>query len=458
MSIHEEVRSPWDIAVDLIDRPDDTWEPLPHQIPPPGNWFGWLLLGGRGAGKTESASRHFYEHVTGPPCLPGVQGGHWPGIIAPTLGDGVTSCVNGPSGLKKWDPRIKVVVTPGGTVCKFPNGVEAKMFGAHSEEDVERLRSGGNRCIVWGEEIAAWRFLDEAWQHMRYGLRVGPRPHWVASTTPKNRKLIKTLLNEALNPESPENPEIVITRAITTENPHLQDHVKKMLLRDYQHTRLGQQELYAMILDDIEGALWTPSDIDRGRIATNICPTTFDRLVVAVDPPASEYGAEAGITASGLKVRWDWPDVKMKDVSHGFLLADDSLQGDPNKWAKRAVQTYHDWGANLIVAEINNGGDMVKTTINTIDPSIYVHVVHATRGKAKRAEPVVSLYQQDRIHHVGVFPKLEDQMTTWDAIDPKDDDSPDRMDSLVWGFTFLMVGSGGAVQRKTKDNRLKGRR
>lgn len=364
--------------------------------------------------------------------------------------------MNGPSGLKKFNPEVKVRQSAGGTLVKFPNGVEAKVFGAHNPEDVERLRSGGNRCIVWMEELAAWRQLTDALQHIRYGLRVGPRPHWIASTTPKNRIPIKELVKQAQEPEDPVHPEIVMSRATTHDNPHLQEHIKKMLFRDYGGTRLGRQELMAEILEDVEGALWTEYMISLTRLDVPSAPTHFDRITVGVDPPATK--TECGIVVVGMVNRWLRPGVVRPEDPHSFVLGDYSKAGDPNVWGKAVIEAFHDWGANRVVAEINNGGDMVKHTLQTIDPTLPVKVVHATRGKAKRAEPVVALYEQERQHHVGYFGNLEDQMTSWDAIEPPDDWSPDRMDALVWASWDLMVGLGQATKHQMKDRRLRGRR
>lgn len=453
-------RSALSIAADYIDPPDDTWRPEPHQIPPAGDWFVWLLLGGRGAGKTAAAARYMHEHINGPPCVSGVPGGHWPAIIAPTLGDAVTSCVNGPSGLRLHDPGVKVSQTVGGAMVRWSNGVEAKLFGAHTPEDVERLRSGGNRCIVWAEELAAWRYIDDCWQHMRYGLRLGPRPHVVASTTPKNKTIIKKLVKAYLSGEVTEElGRVVVTKATTNDNPHLPKHIKAMLFADYGGTRLGRQELFAEILEDVEGALWTPSIIEDGRIGFSQMPQNLDLIVVSVDPPAKQTGAECGIIVQGVKHRYkpiaDDPEQKL---SHGFVLADCSLYGSPNEWGMAVVEAFDDWGANTVVAEVNNGGDMVKATMRNIRDTLPVEEVHASRGKAIRAEPVVALYEQTRWHHVGNFPMLEDQQTSWDKDDPPDDWSPDRMDALVWGAWKLAVGRSQAYTHKMADRRLRGRR
>lgn len=452
--------SAWEVAAEMVAPVADKWRPLPHQIPPPGKWFIWGLLGGRGSGKTAVCARQMHEHVHGPPCIPGVPGGHWPAIIAPTLGDGVTACVEGPSGLRLHDPGVKAVQRPGGVIVRWSNGVEGKIFGASSPDDVERLRAGGNRCMVWADELAAWRYMEETWQQMRYGLRVGPWPHIVFSTTPKNRSLIKDLVKKSRNGVLTDagELEVVITRATTADNPHLDSNVKRMLYDDYGGTRMGRQELLAEILEDVQGALWTMLMIDADRMAPQRAPDNYDRVIVAVDPAASAIGDEHGISVCASVQNYLSPEQDRSHLPHGFVLADETVRGQPSDWGHAAIDAYHDWGANLIVAEVNNGGDMVEHVIHSIDPTIPVKKVHATRGKAKRAEPVATLYEQHRVHHVGVFPHLEDQMTTWDAIETPDDWSPDRMDALVWGLTELLVGSSFFKQSQQRDRRLVGTR
>ena len=404
-----------------------------------------------------------HDHVHGPPCLPDVPGGHWPSIIAPTLGDAVTSCINGPSGLRKWDPNVKVRQTAGGTVARWDNGVEAKVFGAHTPEDVERLRSGGNRCYVWAEELAAWRYLQDCWQHMRYGLRIGPWPHVVVSTTPKAYKLIKEMVKRSVEEEGKPRPYVVITKASTADNPHLDQRVKDDLYEDYGGTRVGRQELDAEILEDVEGALWTMEDIEPWRHAAAQLPR-FGIVTVNIDPQGVAGGDETGITVTAMVPHFGgWPryprNWQWNDKAHLFVLADYTINGKPKVWAARAIEAMNDFDANFIVAETNNGHEMVEHTIRTEDDRIRVIPVHASKGKAVRAEPVSALYQQGRGHHVGVFPKLEEQMTEWDAYDPDPSWSPDRMDSLVWGGTQLITGKRIVHQHRTAvDRRLAGRR
>lgn len=458
--------SPWSVAADILDPPDDDWRPLPHQVPPDGDWFAWLLMGGRGAGKTATAAHYLHEHVMGPPCLPHIPGGHWPAIIAPTIGDAVTSCVNGPSGLRRWCPDIKLRQLPGGTMVRWPNGAEAKIFGAHSPEDVERLRSGGNRCVVWAEELAAWRYMQESWQHMRYGLRVGPRPHVIISTTPKALALIKELRRKALDEEfDPESGdvEVVMTSATTADNPHLDSKVKRALYEDYEGTRLGRQELLAEILEDIEGAMWKQAMIDPYRLGINQRPTQFDRILIGVDPQGKNKdngrNDETGIVAVGRVNKWFTGGEYMR-LPHGFVLADKSMRGSPREWATEAIELCHKLKADGIVAEINNGWDMVKSNIHSVDPNVRVFEATATRGKARRAQPIVNMYEQGRMHHVGNFALLEDQMTTFDEIEPDKSWSPDRMDAMVWAATKLMKSGARRSNRNggQGDARLAGRR
>lgn len=452
----DELLHAFQTAADLLDPPDRIdWKPLPHFKTPPMPWYLWLMMGGRGSGKTAHLTKYVHDHVHGPPCLPNVPGGHWISIVAPTLGDAVTSVVEGPSGLRLFDPGIKVLNRPGGIIARWSNGCEAKLFGAHTPDDVERFRAGGNRCLVAMEEFAAWRYLSEAWEQIRYGLRSGPAPRAVASTTPRTKKLIKDLNKESKEPGS----KIVIQHGKMDQNPHLNEDVKRELRKDFEGTRMGRQELEGELLEDIEGALWNGEVIDKWRVAAKYAKELeFDLIVTAIDPAASEAGDEHGIITFGVKYSWQEPGIPYPELSHGFVLADDSLNGSPNKWGKAAIRAYKTWEADRLVAEVNNGGDMVVNVIQGIDETIPVVKVVATRGKAVRAEPVANLYEQGRIHHAGMFPVLEDQMTTWDPIETDDSWSPDRMDALVWAATEAMLDTVRIKTSKPEDRRLRGRR
>lgn len=412
------------LDADRMHRQARKWVPQPHQVPPPGDWKGWLLMAGRGAGKTDACAEYVQQHVTGPPCLPGPVP-HWIGIIAPTLGDAATSCFYGPSGIRAHSPGSKLINGIGGATVRWPNGSEAKLFGAHTPEDVERLRSGGNRCLVWLEELAAWRYLDAAWSHMRFGLRVGPRPHWVASTTPKPKMLIKRLNNGEVRG-------VVVSRASMYDNPHLSEDIKEALEEEYGGTQLGRQELYAEVLDQDENALWTHDMIDMARIAREATPEMV-RRTVGVDP--SGGAGEQGIVVVGKgMIRREHEDPRMRvELPHGYVLADRTVTLSPEGWGKKAVQAAVDYDCDDICVEINFGGDMAVSTIRAaaehMGINIPIRVARATRGKRVRAEPVSALTEQGRWHFAGNFPELENQLCTWY---PELDWSPDRMDGMVW--------------------------
>jgi phage terminase large subunit-like protein len=436
----------WDPAAKfrLIDRLEQRiftikaqrWKPYPWQTPPRviGVHETWLQLGGRGTGKTDGCSRYVIDHLNGEPCDPRLKGGHRIAIVAPTLGDAVEACVNGPSGLKSHDQRTLLRGGTGGTYVRFHGGAEGKLFGASTPQDVERLRAGGNRCLVWLEEVAAQRHLAQVMQHTRLGLRIGPTPHYIASTTPKPRAEIRALITDART---------LVTKGKTSEAHHLDAQVRAVLEEMYAGTRLGRQELDAELLTDVEGALWQLWLIEQSRIKIVDRPE-LRRVVVAVDPNAGGP-AECGIVAVGVG-RDKMPDKLGRVVEHAYVLADRSARyRHPGEWAAAAIKLYQELGADAVVAETNNGGDMVGHVIHVEDPTVRYRAVTATRGKTIRAEPVVGLYEQLRVHHVGTFPKLEDQQTTW--TDEPGSESPDRMDALVWGLTDLLLGKrkGGHV-------------
>ncbi len=414
---------PWSYVLgSWADPPEDAWKPLPHQVPPRDlEFFVWLLLAGRGAGKTDACANHLDKHMNGPPCIPAMSGGHRAAIIAPTLGDAMDACVNGPSGLKAHNPAVKATGGIGGAHVRWPNGAEAKLFGAHTPDDIERLRAGGNRCVVWAEELAAWRYLKETWEQMTFGLRLGKHPYVMASTTPKNRPLIRSLMTDPL---------VRVTTASTNDNPHLDERVRKALFAAYGDTRIGRQELYAELLEDVEGALWTAEMIehDAGHVAKADLPV-MSRIVVAVDPSWGTKGDECGIVVAGLG----------RD-GRGYVLADLSLRAPPAQWGAAVAGAYHEWEADRIVAEVNFGAEQVRMVMRTVDPSLSFKEVRASRGKQQRAEPVVALYEQRKVSHLGYLGLLEQQMLTW--VPNESDFSPDRVDALVWALSELMLDKG----------------
>ncbi|MYX16864.1 hypothetical protein GTY67_26305 [Streptomyces sp. SID8374] len=408
----------------------NAWTPYPWQVPPDAiETHGmWLQLGGRGTGKTDGCARYMVQHVNGPPCDDRVPGGHRMAIIAPTQGDAVESAVNGPSGLKAHDPRVVLRTTAGGTHVKWPSGAEAKLFGAHSPDDVERLRSGGNRCLVWLEEAAAMRRLGAALTHSAMGLRVGPNPHYIASTTPKPRKEIRDLLQRA---------DVITTKGRTRDAIHLPEMMRTKLVQQYAGTRLERQELDGELIDDIEGALWSWRGLDATRVGA---APPMTRIVVAIDPAAKGGGEsdEMGIIVAGLGEAYI-PDRNGFARRHGYVLDDLSGRMSPEECMRRAAQAYHAWKADRVIAEVNNGGDWIGLAMRQTDPTVNYDTVTATRGKATRAEPVAAIFDQLAAHVVTSFPQLEEQLTTW----VPGDDSPDRLDAMVWALTKLMLAPAG---------------
>ncbi|WP_327246559.1 phage terminase large subunit family protein [Streptomyces sp. NBC_01320] len=408
----------------------DKWTPYPWQVAPQQietlGW--WLQLGGRGTGKTDGCARYMVEHVNGPACDPRLKGGHRMAIVAPTQGDAVEACVNGPSGLKGHDPRVVLRTTSGGTYARWPSGAEAKLFGAHSPDDVERLRAGGNRCLVWMEEAAAMRRLGAAITHSEMGLRIGPNPHYIASTTPKPRTELIELTRRA---------DVTVTRGRTRDAHHLPQEQRDKLIQKYAGTRMEKQELDGLLLEDIEGALWTRTRLDSTRVGA---APPMVRIVVAIDPAAKggDESDEMGIIVAGIGQSYI-PDRIGFSRRHGYILDDLSGRMSPEECMRKAAQAYHAWKANVVVAEVNNGGDWIGTTLRQIDQTVNYKTVTATRGKATRAEPVAAIFDQLAAHVVTSLPELEEQLTTW----VPGDDSPDRLDAMVWALTELMLAPAG---------------
>lgn len=408
--------------------PKELWEPegrkprLPHQIPPESINTLWLLEAGRGAGKTEACARYFAAKMRQQPG--------WRGrIIAPTLGDAVEACIEGPSGLKSIDPDIKFMASaPGGSKVIWPNGSEALVIGTHSPQDVERLRAGGNRHLDWWEEMAANRQLRRAWDQAQFGLRLGENPHAIASTTPRNRREYREIRND---------PETQLVTGISIDaNPYNAAKWRAGMKRRYEGTRLGRQELDGELLEDIEGALWLRRYIDAGRVTRSQVPEIV-LMGVALDPAATS-GPEAddtGIIVGGLGTD-----------GHAYIFEDLTCHLPPDKWGERAVWGYQTHRADVIIGETNNGGEMVEHVIRTVNPQVAMtfEEVWASRGKQTRAQPVASLYGNDRrpayVHHVGSFPDLEDQQCTWV---PGEDRSPDRVDAVTWLVTWLLLTPHG---------------
>jgi phage terminase large subunit-like protein len=281
-----------------------------------------------------------------------------------------------------------------------------------------------SNCAAWLEEMAAWRYLDDAWAHMRFGLRVGPRPHWVASTTPKPRPLIKKLHEGKVRGA-------VVTRASYLDNPHIDEETKAALEEEYGSKQLGRQELYGELIEQDENALWTHEAIDAARVSPDELPKLI-RVTVGVDP--SGGAGEQGIVVGGkASLPAEAQGAVKRLLDHGFVLADRSCHLSPHGWGRRAVQAAVDFEADDIAVEMNYGGEMAIATVRAAADDMGIPIpirkVTATRGKRVRAEPVAALTTQNRWHHAGVFPELETQLCTWY---PELDWSPDRLDAMVW--------------------------
>lgn len=404
----------------------------PADVPP---WVTWLLLAGRGFGKTRTGAEWVRERVK--------KGTKILGLIAPTASDIRKVMIEGPAGLLAvcWEKDVDVngdpmglpIYEPSKTRVTWQNGAVAHLYSA---EEPDRLR-GPQHEALWCDELATWQDAEGAWDMAMFGLRLGDKPQVCVTTTPKPIPIIRELVAD---------PTTVITRGTTYENrANLAATFFDKIVRKYEGTRLGRQELEAAILSEAEGALWSRDLIKNvplpGYFATAAAyARTLARVVVAVDPPASSKGENAlcGIVVSGSDFN-----------GRGKVLADWSGRMKPGEWGAKVVQAYDEFGADRIVAEANQGGEMVAHTINTVRKNLPVTLVYASKGKQARAEPVQGLYEKGQVDHVGAFPELEDQMCTWEPLTGMA--SPDRLDALVWGLTHLQIGLGGSVLTTAED-------
>jgi phage terminase large subunit-like protein len=379
----------------------------PKQSTPDGNWRTWLILAGRGFGKTRTGAEFVREQVNNGTAK------HI-ALVGATAADVRDVMIEGESGLLTvFPPHQRPQYEPSKRRVTFHNGSQAS---AYSADEPDRLR-GPNHDLAWADELAAWRY-SEAWDQLTLGLRIGTHPRSVVTTTPRPVDVIRRLMRT-------DDGSVHLTRGSTYENvKNLAPAFVDEILKRYEGTTLGRQELHAEVLDDLEGALWQRSKLDELRVVKHI---EMKRIVVAVDPAISNRAesAETGIIVAGIGLD-----------NQGYVLDDLSMKGSPAEWAQAVVLAYHKYKADRIVLEANQGGDMVRHTIATVERNAPIKLVHASRGKRTRAEPVAALYEQGRVHHVGFYPQLEDQLCGWV---PDYGDSPDRLDALVWALTELMV-------------------
>jgi phage terminase large subunit-like protein len=423
----------------LLNQPDEVVYELkrrpwwfigrPEQQEPEGNWMIWLILAGRGWGKTRTGGEWLVKEIfQNPSTLDGTPT-QW-AIIAPRFSDTKNVCVEGPSGfIKALEHRglqagVDYIYNKSSYKVIFTGGQIVHMFGADSPDAGRGLNLSG----AWLDELAMWPYPYETWtEGLAPALRIGKRPRVVVTTTPKPIKLLRDWTTRT-------DESVYVTRGSTFDNAaNLSQTALAELKARYDGTRTGRQELYGELLDQAEGALWTREWIESTRITKDNMPSLY-RIIVAIDPAVTsgENSDETGIVTVGAATD-----------GHFYVLADDTLRATPNEWGKKAVDAYKNWRADKIVAEVNNGGDMVVMVLHQVDASVAVTKVHATRGKRVRAEPISALYEQKRVHHVGAFPQLEDQMVMWTP--DSNDKSPDRMDALVWALTELNTGGASIM-------------
>lgn len=399
----------------------------PNQILPDGDWRLWFLKAGRGFGKTRTGAEAVREWSETNARI---------GIIAPTMDDARDIMVEGESGILAVFPADRPARYIGNRRrVEFPSGAIGTVYSA---DEPERLR-GPQHHKLWMDEIASWRYLRSAFDMAMLGLRLGRNPQAVLTSTPKPWPLVKELVSRArLEPGTDPLGRVVMTEGTTYENrANLAEAFVREVIVKYEGTRLGRQELNAELLEDTPGALWTYAMIGHKPapqiMRDGVSVDDLTQIVVALDPAVTsdEDSDECGIVVAGRGVD-----------GNGYTLDDLSGRLSPSDWAKRAIRAYHDYKADVIVAEANNGGDLVSTVIAQIDKTVPVHLVHASRGKRTRAEPVSALYEQGRWFHVRPFPELEDQMTSYTGEPGMG--SPDRMDALVWGASKLFDIDQGA--------------
>ena len=384
-------------------------------------WTTWLILGGRGTGKTRAGAEWIKGVALGRPPFADVPQGPI-ALVGETLADVREVMVEGVSGLRaihRPQDRPEWQASRRGLV--WPNGVIAQGFSA---EDPESLR-GPQFAAAWSDEIGKWKNAEATYDMLQFGLRLGVHPRQVATTTPRPTPLLKRLVCD---------PATVITRAATRANAmNLAPAFLEQVVRRYAGTRLGRQELDGELIEDRPDALFPRLMIEAARIMER--PRNLQRVVVAIDPPAGgKRGGNCGIVCAG----------RSSDGTV-YVLEDASVDAArPDQWAAKALKSYHAHEADALVAEINQGGEMVASVIRSIDAGVPVTPVRATRGKHIRAEPVAALYAQGKVRHAGVFPALEDQMCAFGPDGLSGGKSPDRLDALVWAVTALaLTGEAG---------------
>jgi phage terminase large subunit-like protein len=394
----------------------------PEQLPPEGSWNIWIYLAGRGAGKTRSAAEWVREQAKYT-----TEGQRRFALVARTAADVRDVIVEGESGIMNvTPPSERPLYEPSKRRLTWPNGNTATCFTA---DEPDSLR-GPQFTHAWGDEVAAWRQTPDAagmtaFDNLRVGTRLGANPQIMVTTTPKRVPLLYSLLDEAKK-----GGKVVVSRGSTMDNQgNLSETYLETITGVYAGTRLAAQELYGEMLDSVEGALWTLEMLESTRISSY--PGQTPLRVIGVDPSVAENPRdECGIVVCASTADRDLYKRQ------AWVLEDATIHGSPEVWANKVVEMARRWGCP-VVAEVNQGGALVRNAINSIDPNIKVFEVHSKHGKALRAEPIVLAYEQQRVHHIGYLAELEDQMTSW--IPGETSKSPDRVDALVHAMTALLI-------------------
>lgn len=407
-------------------------------------WDGWLIIAGRGWGKTRTGAEAVRDEV---------ESGRSKriGLISETAADGRDVLVEGESGILACSPpwnRPTFVKADGRPKLHWLSGAIATLYDAR---EPDQLR-GPQHDFIWFDELAKFRYADDVFDMAMFGLRLGEHPRWMATTTPRPIALIRggRNIHGVVVPGLIRTPGVVVTRGRTDDNLSNIAPSFKTIIDRYKGTRIGRQEIEAEILEDVPGALWTRRMLDEGRVKQEDLPE-LTRIIVAVDPAASsdESANENGIVVVGVGF--------VGGHQHGYVLDDWSVRGTPDEWGRKAVAAYRMHGADRIVIEKNMGGEMAEHVVKSVDRMVPVTMVSASRGKLARAEPVSALYEQGRVHHVGTLGDLEDQMISWTpqsalatAAASSRQMSPDRVDALVWGLTELFPNITAAERNPAK--------
>ncbi|MFY0312368.1 DNA-packaging protein [Leisingera sp. D0M16] len=394
---------------------------LAHQQPPAGKWRAWVILGGRGAGKTRAGAEWVRSQVEGPrPHDPGTA--RRVALVGETYDQVRDVMIHGDSGILACSPpdrRPKWKASE--RKLTWPNGAEAQAFSA---SDPEALR-GPQFDAAWADELAKWKKGQECWDMLQFALRLGRDPRVCVTTTPRNAPVLKRLLA---------SPSTVRTHAPTEANrANLAPSFIEEMRARYAGTRLGRQELDGVLLADVPGALWSTAGLEAARVAQ---APPLDRVVVAVDPAVS---AGKGSDACGIVVAGAVTEGKPQDW-RAYVLADCTVQGaGPLAWARAVIAARDSYDAERVVAEVNQGGALVETVLRQADPLVPFRALHARKGKSARAEPVAALYEQGRVRHLPGLGDLEDQMCLMTPQGYHGSGSPDRVDALVWALHELII-------------------